>query len=129
MLSVRLIFVTLFLIFIYLCLPKYSVGTRETGSRTVSMAVPEATVDEDRRLPFGKNEVGRPRQIAAMKPEAQPERMSGATHRYLRLGVLAAHLRHVRRSGRRDRRVRLRDGHSCFRSRPRIQGLKDTCSR
>jgi hypothetical protein len=49
------------------------------GVTTSRMLMPEATVDEDHFAPAGKHDVRRPREIAAINPEAVAEPMRHST--------------------------------------------------
>lgn len=61
------------------------------------MTVPEAAVHEKRDPVFGKHEIRRSRQVAAMKAEAIAESVGDPAHDELGIGVALAHAPHQRR--------------------------------
>lgn len=58
------------------------------------MAMPETTVNKDRRFPFWKNQIRRSRKIFAMEAKPQAERMDNFSHDKLRSRILSPDARH-----------------------------------
>lgn len=69
--------------------PKCGVRRRCLGEPATLVRVPEASMDKDSNLPAWHGDVGRPRQIETMQPEAVSHREQRLANAKLRQGVLA----------------------------------------
>ncbi len=79
-------------------LPPFGAGFRGGGSLASFMAVPEAAVDEDDRVVFGKDDIGFAGEVFPVQAEAVAGAVEHGADLQLGLGILAADLRHVPRS-------------------------------
>ena len=75
-------------------LPELLIGLWLVGQPATRMPVPVASVDEDYLASPGKDQVWATGKVAPVKPEPVAERMGGAAHQHLGLGVRPPDLRH-----------------------------------
>ena len=78
--------------------PEFRPGLWPIRLRTPRVAMPEAPVDEDCRLPQAKNDVRGTRQLACMEAISISHTMKQAPDNKLRLGVATPDRPHVRRT-------------------------------
>ena len=69
-------------------LPELHIGLRHSRDFAALVAMPEAAVHEDDRVPFGEHDVGMAGQFGGMKAVAESEGVEGVAHKHLRLRVL-----------------------------------------
>ena len=74
--------------------PEFHVGFRHCGDFATFMAMPEATIDENYRMPFGQNNIGMSGQFRRMEAVAKAQRMQMMTHDQFRLRVLRPDFAH-----------------------------------
>ena len=74
--------------------PEFHVGFRHGGDFAAFMAMPEATVDENHRMPFGQNDIGMSGQFRRMEAVAEAQHMQMMTHEQFRLRVLRTDFAH-----------------------------------
>ena len=75
-------------------LPECHVGLRHRRRLAALVAVPEAAVHEDDRVPLGQHDVGVARQFGRMEAEAEAQGMQMASHDHLGLRVLRPNVAH-----------------------------------
>ena len=74
--------------------PEFHVGFRHCGDFAAFMAMPEAAVDENHRMPFGQNDIGMSGQLRGMEAIAKAQHVQMMTHEQLRLRVFRADFAH-----------------------------------
>ena len=74
--------------------PEFHIRFRHCGDFAAFMAMPETTVDENHRMPFGQNDIGMSGQFRRMKAVAKAQRMQMMTHDQFRLRVLRPDFAH-----------------------------------
>ena len=74
--------------------PEFHVGFRHGGDFAAFMAMPEAAVDENHRMPFGQNDIGMSGQFRRMETVAEAQHMQMMTHNQFRLRVLRPDFAH-----------------------------------
>ena len=60
--------------------PEFYIRFRHCGDFAAFMAMPEATVDENHRMPFGQNDIGMSGQFWRMEAVAKTQRMQMMAH-------------------------------------------------
>ena len=66
-----------------LCLPEFHVGLRRARRLAALVTMPEATVHENNRVPFGKHDVGMAGQLGGMKAVAELQGVKMTAHKHL----------------------------------------------
>ena len=79
---------------IELVAPELDSCLRHRSFAAAGMAVPETAVDEDHGFVFGKDDIRRPRQVAAVESEAKSETVQQFSNRYFRSGISSANSAH-----------------------------------
>ena len=74
--------------------PEFHVGFWHCGDFAAFMAMPEATVDENHRMPFGQNDIGMAGQFRRMEAVAEAQHMQMMAHDQFRLRVLRPDFAH-----------------------------------
>jgi hypothetical protein len=85
------------------CLPEIDARFRHIGKRTISVAMPEAAVHQERDSPSRKDYVRGARKIAPMKPKSEPQPVQSAPNCHFRGGIAGPDSGHHRASFGRDR--------------------------
>ena len=74
--------------------PEFHVRFGHRGDFAAFMAMPEAAVDENHRMPFGQNDVGMAGQLWGVEAVAEAQHVQMMTHEQFRLRVFRADFAH-----------------------------------
>ena len=74
--------------------PEFHVRFRHCGDFAAFMAMPETTIDENHRMPFGQNDIGMSGQFRRVKAVAKAQRMQMMAHDQFRFRVLRPDFAH-----------------------------------
>ena len=75
--------------------PEFHVGFRHCGDFAAFMAMPEAAVDENHRMPFGQNDIGMSGQLRGMEAIAKAQHVQMMAHDHFRFCVFRPDFAHV----------------------------------